>query len=71
MVQSSFRFLRERERERDGAGAGAMVLPPWLHTAKVTETHVYGARRVLLRVFHHRNSAHFPSSRRIHGDVVV
>lgn len=48
-----------------------MVLPPWPHAPEVTEMHVYGGGRVLLRVFHHRKPCHLPSSLRIHGDVVV
>ena len=64
----SLERLGEREREREGAGA--MVLPPWPHAPEVTEMHVYGGGRVLLRVFHHRKPCHLPSSLRIHGDVV-
>ncbi|KAI5002533.1 hypothetical protein ZWY2020_027183 [Hordeum vulgare] len=48
-----------------------MVLPPWPHAAEVTETHVYGCDRVLLRVIPHFEPSHLPSTLRIHGDVVV
>ncbi|XBI31735.1 hypothetical protein VPH35_055272 [Triticum aestivum] len=48
-----------------------MVLPPWPHAAEVTETHVYGSGRVLLRVAAHLFPSNLPSTLRIHGDVVV